>query len=353
MSVKPLKVQFNGGELSPWLNGRVDIAKFDKTAKLCRNFIPLAEGSLKRRGGTHFVAKTKTESALFFSIRALPSNAVVLINGARQNFLKVARGDTVYYEVYSEGYTPLEGKMMVVQNTTLNINLVSQSEQHTLTIVPTPAIATVKIAGLERSSYTGFKNETVTYIVSANGYTLQTGSVVLDSDKTISVVLEAAEAEETAGEYGDWGNPVGFIACTAYGHNYARKKCILIRFSNGYLPILFNAAKTAPSDSDVDENLFMYVTDDGYDTLVQRNPASPNQLAWIKWGADAIRYYALDGTLIWGIDNLSMMVTGWPLDEYRRYAATYTTYDGGVSGNAVRIYFQGNLVWTLKGRNNG
>ena len=52
MSIKPAKVQFNGGELSPWLEGRTDIAKYDKTAKLCRNFIPMAEGSLKRRGGT-------------------------------------------------------------------------------------------------------------------------------------------------------------------------------------------------------------------------------------------------------------------------------------------------------------
>ena len=45
MSIKPEKVQFNGGELSPWLEGRTDIAKYDKTAKLCRNFIPLAAAS--------------------------------------------------------------------------------------------------------------------------------------------------------------------------------------------------------------------------------------------------------------------------------------------------------------------
>ena len=54
MSIKPTRMQFNGGELSPWLQGRTDIAKYDKTAKLCRNFIPLVEGSLKRRGGTRF-----------------------------------------------------------------------------------------------------------------------------------------------------------------------------------------------------------------------------------------------------------------------------------------------------------
>ena len=51
MSIKPAKVQFSGGELSPWLEGRTDIAKYDKTAKLCRNFIPLGGGGRGRRGG--------------------------------------------------------------------------------------------------------------------------------------------------------------------------------------------------------------------------------------------------------------------------------------------------------------
>ena len=64
MEMKPAKVQFNGGELSPWLEGRVDFAKYDKTAKLCRNFIPISEGSLKRRGGTRFVAFTPEEETV-------------------------------------------------------------------------------------------------------------------------------------------------------------------------------------------------------------------------------------------------------------------------------------------------
>ena len=33
MSLKPAKGQLNGGELSPWLEARTDISKFDKTAK--------------------------------------------------------------------------------------------------------------------------------------------------------------------------------------------------------------------------------------------------------------------------------------------------------------------------------
>ena len=282
MSIKPLKVQFNGGELSPWLQGRTDIAKFDKTAKLCRNFIPLAEGSLKRRGGTKFVAKTRTESALLFQIHAQPTEAVIVINDVRQNMLKVARGDSVSYEVFLDGYAPIMGKMIVTQDTVLNINLVSQSENKTLTITATPGMALIKIAGVERSSYTGFKNETVSYMVALEGYTLISDRVVLDDDKNIAVQLAPAQDEESSIEYGDWGVPKEFVACSVYGHPYIRKKCFLIRFSNGYLPVLFNYKKEAPSADDFNPDLFIYTEDVGYNALVYKNATHPYELAIVK-----------------------------------------------------------------------
>ena len=353
MSIKPLKVQFNGGELSPWLNGRTDIAKFDKTAKLCRNFIPLAEGSLKRRGGTKFAAKTRTESALTFHIYAEPTEAVVMINDVRQRMLKVARGDSVSYEVFLDGYAPIMGKMTVTQDTVLNINLVSQTETKTLTITATPDTALIKIAGVERSSYTGFKNETVSYMVTLEGYTLVSDSVVLDDDKNITVQLVPAQDEETSIEYGDWGVPKEFVACSVYGHLTTRKKCFMIRFSNGYLPVLFNYNKAAPDDSDFNPNLFVYTEDIGYNAVVYKDANHPYELAVVKWAADAIRYYTLNDELIWGIDNYTMYYTGWPIGEYFLNVAVYSTYEGGVSGVAVRAYFKGELVWTLKGRNNG
>lgn len=353
MSIKPLKVQFNGGELSPWLEGRTDIAKFDKTAKLCRNFIPLAEGSLKRRGGTKFAAKTRTESALSFHIRVTPAEAQVMINGVRQNMLKVARGDSVDYEVFLDGYAPISGQMTVVQDTVLNVNLVSKTETKTLTISATPATATIKIGGVERSSYTGFKNETVSYMVTCEGYTLFSDSIVLDDDKNITVELEPADEEETSIEYGDWGVPKEFVCCSVYGHPYSRQKCFMIRFSNGYLPVLFNYNNAAPSAADFNPDLFVYTQDVGYNAVVYKDATHPYELAVVKWGSDAIRYYTLDDELIWGIDNYAMYYTGWPIGEYFLNVAVYDTYEGGVSGVAVRAYFKGELVWTLKGRNNG
>ena len=105
MSIKPTRMQFNGGELSPWLQGRTDIAKYDKTAKLCRNFIPLVEGSLKRRGGTHFVAQTPLDDDILFQIIPTPPEAKVLINGVERSSITVARGDKLYYEVSCDGYS--------------------------------------------------------------------------------------------------------------------------------------------------------------------------------------------------------------------------------------------------------
>ena len=153
MSVKPAKIQFNGGELSPWLAGRIDIAKYDKTARLCRNFIPLIEGSLKRRGGSRFVAETPETSEVTFTIQTVPFDAKVLINGMVLNSLKVACGDMVNYEVSADGYETVSGQICVTKKMSLNVVLVSMTERFVLTVDAVPDDAVVKIAGCERNVY--------------------------------------------------------------------------------------------------------------------------------------------------------------------------------------------------------
>lgn len=61
-SVNPIYESFNGGELSPILEGRVDFAKYKKGLKSCENFIPLVQGPLTRRPGTTFTAEVKDSS---------------------------------------------------------------------------------------------------------------------------------------------------------------------------------------------------------------------------------------------------------------------------------------------------
>lgn len=55
----PIQVSFNGGELSPRLEGRVDIDKYASGCRTMDNFIPLVQGGALKRSGTHFVKEVK------------------------------------------------------------------------------------------------------------------------------------------------------------------------------------------------------------------------------------------------------------------------------------------------------
>ncbi len=51
---------FTGGELSPRLDGRNDLAKYASGCKTLQNMIVYPHGSAARRPGTNFVAEVKT-----------------------------------------------------------------------------------------------------------------------------------------------------------------------------------------------------------------------------------------------------------------------------------------------------
>lgn len=51
-----------GGELAPSLYGRVDLARYSTSLKLCRNFIVQVYGGVKNRPGTRMVAEVKDSS---------------------------------------------------------------------------------------------------------------------------------------------------------------------------------------------------------------------------------------------------------------------------------------------------
>ena len=54
---------FTGGELSPRLDGRNDLAKYASGCKTLQNMVVYPHGSSARRPGTTFVAEVKTSSA--------------------------------------------------------------------------------------------------------------------------------------------------------------------------------------------------------------------------------------------------------------------------------------------------
>lgn len=58
----PIRSAFNAGELSPLVEGRVDVAKYQNGTRVCENFIPSVQGPAVRRPGTRYVAEVKTSS---------------------------------------------------------------------------------------------------------------------------------------------------------------------------------------------------------------------------------------------------------------------------------------------------
>jgi hypothetical protein len=57
-----IQPSFTGGELSPSLYGRVDLAKYQTSLKTCRNFIAMLYGGVRNRPGTKYIANAYSNS---------------------------------------------------------------------------------------------------------------------------------------------------------------------------------------------------------------------------------------------------------------------------------------------------
>jgi hypothetical protein len=58
-NANPIFSSFNAGELSPTLDGRVDLQKYGSGCKKMENFLPLVQGPARRRSGTYFAEEVK------------------------------------------------------------------------------------------------------------------------------------------------------------------------------------------------------------------------------------------------------------------------------------------------------
>ena len=174
MAIKPALTQFNGGEISPQLEGRIDWDKYNYSAKLCKNFIPLVEGSLKRRGGTHFVAQKKQLEQCSLNIEivtiispVLKINGVIypttrFVEGGADGFYYVYKsgnvwitdGDKVSIEITCPNFDTINDTFILEVDTTKKYTLQTQgSENITLTVLK-PDSCSLKLNNEERSSIT-------------------------------------------------------------------------------------------------------------------------------------------------------------------------------------------------------
>lgn len=207
LAIKPALNQFNGGEISPYLEGRYDWDKYNYSAKLCKNFIPTVEGYLKRRGGSHYVATKKgvTNSTIVFYVRTPDSNAVtptLKLNGvtvpltgggSSQYFiidvwktepLTYKTGTHITYEASATGYITKTGVMTVSDRQTIYLITIVQPSSDTATVTfVAPSGTTITLNGTEATSITDNIGTTVNYSATYGGSTVS-GSVIIDGDKT-------------------------------------------------------------------------------------------------------------------------------------------------------------------------
>jgi hypothetical protein len=104
----PILTNFTSGELSPRLNGRIDMEKYYNGASKLSNFAVLMHGGLQKRSGTKFVREIKTSTGSNSGARLIPfvfskTQAYILEFG--HNYIRFYKDEGV---IVSSGTTPYE-----------------------------------------------------------------------------------------------------------------------------------------------------------------------------------------------------------------------------------------------------
>jgi hypothetical protein len=80
MGVSIIQPSFGGGEISPTLAARVDVARYQISLKTCKNFIVMKEGGVRNRPGTKFVDETRnSEQVRLIRFKFSINDACVLV----------------------------------------------------------------------------------------------------------------------------------------------------------------------------------------------------------------------------------------------------------------------------------
>ena len=104
----PILTNFTSGELSPRLNGRIDMEKYYNGASTLHNLQVLMHGGLQKRSGTKFVKEIKTSSGSNSGARLIPfvfskTQAYILEFG--HNYIRFFKDEGI---IVSGGTTPYE-----------------------------------------------------------------------------------------------------------------------------------------------------------------------------------------------------------------------------------------------------
>lgn len=204
MAIKPSLNQFNGGELSPQLEGRYDWDKYNYSAKLCKNFIPLIEGSLKRRGGSHFVASRRGDEDTSFAITISTEDIepILEIDGEIVELTKTAplswskeglsykEGTTITIRISAEGYVTQTQKITIQPyQKDIKFILYKQTGENATIKFIAPKGFVVNINEIEQTSITTPVGTSIAYDIVFEDKNL-TGNLKVTGDETYLVYLK-------------------------------------------------------------------------------------------------------------------------------------------------------------------
>ena len=190
--LKELKGSFVGGQVSPELQNRIDLEKFNTFLKEAKNTKIKPEGGISNRAGTIFIGKVK--DATFRLTINVNVSATVIVNGEEYTGKTVnvnLPADSEYtYFVGAVGYETKSGSGTLDENKVVNVKLEADANTYTFTIDNGEQGATITINGTEQSSLTASAGTYIEWSVEKEGYISQSGSLILNEDTTEEIELD-------------------------------------------------------------------------------------------------------------------------------------------------------------------
>jgi len=194
----PILTNFTSGELSPRLNGRIDMDKYYNGASLINNFIVLMHGGLVKRPGTRFIREIKTSTGSNSGARLIPfvfskTQAYVLEFG--HNYIRFYKDEGI---IVSSGTTPYEISTTYTAAQIDGIEFVQSADVLYLVHESHPP------RKLSRTGHTAWTISDVDFVDGPYNNTNITSTTVYASGTTGSVTVTASSSIFTANDVGRW-----------------------------------------------------------------------------------------------------------------------------------------------------
>ena len=194
----PILTNFTSGELSPRLNGRIDMDKYYNGASLISNFIVLMHGGLVKRPGTRFIREIKTSTGTNSGARLIPfvfskTQAYILEFG--HNYIRFFKDEGI---IVSGGTTPYEISTTYTAAQVDEIEFVQSADVLYIVHESHPP------RKLSRTGHTAWTISDVDFVDGPYNNTNITSTTVYASGTTGSVTVTASSSIFTANDVGRW-----------------------------------------------------------------------------------------------------------------------------------------------------